>query len=163
MLVDQRVGTRELLRSIQEERARLEATLARLTGEQILAPGADGPWSVKDILVHISYWERDLLRRLSGQPPTDAPTDDVNERVFQANRARPLEAVMAEFDASYRALLARLVELSDEELNRPPFYRPWQARPLWRDVASETYEHYWEHTEPLRVWLAGAARGHRAA
>ncbi|HEV8634990.1 MAG TPA: DinB family protein [Chloroflexota bacterium] len=163
MLVDQRVGTRELLRSIQEERARLEATLARRTGEQILAPGADGPWSVKDILVHISYWERDLLRRLSGQPPTDAPTDDVNERVFQANRARPLEAVMAEFDASYRALLARLVELSDEELNRPPFYRPWQARPLWRDVASETYEHYWEHTEPLHFWLARAARGHHAA
>src|SRR5437867_9147809 len=63
MLVDRRITARELLHSIQEERARLEATLARLTGEQILAPGADGPWSVKDILVHISYWERDLLRR----------------------------------------------------------------------------------------------------
>jgi uncharacterized protein (TIGR03083 family) len=163
MLVESRVTARELLRSIQEERARLEATLARLTSEQILAPGVDGPWSVKDILVHISYWERDLLRRLAGQGSVHAPTGDVNERVFQANRARPLEAVMAEFDASFRALMTRLVELSDEELNRPPFYRPWQARPLWRDVASETYEHYWEHTEPLRVWLTRSGRGRRAA
>ncbi|HEY3079316.1 MAG TPA: DinB family protein [Chloroflexota bacterium] len=163
MVVDHRVTARELLRSIQEERARLEATLARLTAEQILAPGIDGPWSVKDILVHVSYWERDLLRRLCGHYSVDAPTDDINERVFQANRARPIAAVMAEFDASFRALMTRLVELSDEELNRPPFYRPWQVRPLWRDVASETYEHYWEHTEPLRVWLARSARGRRAA
>lgn len=163
MLVESRVTTRELLHAIQAERARFEATLARLTAEQILAPGADGPWSVKDIIVHISYWERDLLRRLSGQGRPGAPTDGVNERVFQANRASPLEVVMAEFDASYRALMSRLVELSDEELNRPPFYRPWQPRPLWRDVASETYEHYWEHTEPLRVWLAKTARGRRAA
>jgi uncharacterized protein (TIGR03083 family) len=163
MLVESRVTARELLRAVHEERARLEGLLARLTAEQIVAPGVDGPWSVKDILVHISYWERDLLRRLSGQGPIDAPTEDVNERVFRANRGRPLEAVMAEFDASFRDLRTRLAELSDEELNRPPFYRPWQARPLWRDVASETYEHYWEHTEPLRVWLARAARGQAPA
>ena len=97
---------RELLRTIREERARLESTLARLPTEQAAGVRAD-----------VAHWERHLLRRLGGGDEADP----------------------------YHALMTRLVELSDEELNRP-----CGSEPLWCLVAAVTYQHYWEHSEPLR-------------
>ena len=47
----------ELLNQIRTERGQLEETLARLTHAQMLLPGVDGEWSVKDALAHISTWE----------------------------------------------------------------------------------------------------------
>jgi hypothetical protein len=115
---------RELLRTIHDERARLESTLARVPAAQ-----------AAEVLARVGQWESDLLQRLGGVAP-----DGV---------------------ASYHALMSRLVELSDDDLNSPPRYRPWQEEPLWRDVAAITYEHYWEHTEPLRLRLARAARSRK--
>jgi uncharacterized protein (TIGR03083 family) len=163
VLVDQRVTLRELLRTIGDERARLDGTLARLTADQIQAAGLENGWSVKDILVHISFWERDLLNRLDGRISHYDEPAGLSESIVRARRGWTLAEVLDESGASYAELMARLVDLSDEELNRPPFYRPWLSRPLWRDIASETYEHYWEHTEPLRVWLARGARARRPA
>ena len=108
---------RELLRTVRDERARLEDTLARLPNDRAAAIRAD-----------IGHWERQLLRAL--RRPDDAEP--------------------------FHALMARLVELSDEELNRV-----WQGEPLWRHVAAVTYEHYWEHTEPLRLQLRSRKTGQR--
>jgi hypothetical protein len=115
---------RELLRTIHEERSRLESTLARVPAAQ-----------AAEVRTRVGHWESELLQRLGGAPPDAAD--------------------------SYHALMHRLVELSDDDLNSPPSYRPWQGEPLWRDVAAVTYEHYWEHTEPLRLRLARAARSRK--
>jgi hypothetical protein len=101
---------RELLRTIREERTRLESTLARLPAEQ-----------AADVLARVGHWERQLVRRLGGPDGSDP----------------------------YHALMSSLVELSDDDLNRSCGHEP-----LWRLVAAVTYEHYWEHSEPLRLQLA---------
>ncbi|MBU2611772.1 MAG: ClbS/DfsB family four-helix bundle protein, partial [Chloroflexi bacterium] len=66
----------ELLQRIRDERRALEETLARLTPDQMLQPGASGGWTVKDVLAHISAWKRRMISwtgsHLRGEPP-DVP------------------------------------------------------------------------------------------
>jgi len=44
----------ELLNQVRIERSRLDETLAHLTPTQMLLPGIDCEWSVKDVLAHSS-------------------------------------------------------------------------------------------------------------
>ncbi len=52
-----------LLAAIQAERTLLENLLATLTPAQWVQSGVVGQWSVKDVLVHLTLWERRLIQR----------------------------------------------------------------------------------------------------
>ena len=47
----------QLLDKIHQERERFEETIVKLTKDQMMEPGLEDGWSVKDILGHISVWE----------------------------------------------------------------------------------------------------------
>jgi hypothetical protein len=47
-----------LLGALQEERDLWSAILAQLDDSQISTPGVQDHWSVKDLLMHISVWDR---------------------------------------------------------------------------------------------------------
>ena len=47
-----------LINQLQMERSWIEGMLSELTGEQMEAPGVEGNWSVKDIIAHLTEWER---------------------------------------------------------------------------------------------------------
>ena len=78
---------------------KIERICFSLSEAEMLTPGVQGEWSVKDILVHLSAWEKYLLDRLSyvmtGQPPLyPAMTswDDVhrfNAQVYAENKDSP--------------------------------------------------------------------------
>ena len=122
----------------------------------MLAPGAEGEWSVKDILSHLSAWEKYLLDRLgmvmTGQPPLyPAMTnwDDVhrfNAQVYADNKDRPLTSVVIEFRSLYRGMMTVLEALSVDKLNQPYSYDfPDDALTLLQLIRVNTYEHYREH------------------
>jgi len=62
--LDEAMGKRELLSALTDERAHLSAMLARLDDSQMVTPGVQGNWSVKDILAHMSAWDRRGMRWL---------------------------------------------------------------------------------------------------
>ncbi len=151
----------ELLDRIFAERMAFEATLARLTPEQFLQAGVQGQWSVKDILAHISAWERRMVawmdEALAGGvpalPQTDAEVDALNAASYAGDRDKPLEQVMAESlrssDEAYQVAQAA----SAEDLEQAERF-PWrQGVGLWRMVAANTWWHYREHGEAIRAWL----------
>jgi uncharacterized damage-inducible protein DinB len=47
----------QLLRDIYTERRWLEKNLFALSAEEMIQPGVNGIWSVKDILAHLVAWE----------------------------------------------------------------------------------------------------------
>jgi hypothetical protein len=51
----------ELLDQILTERKWLEEVLATLSPDQMFLPGTSGGWTVKDVLAHISAWERRMI------------------------------------------------------------------------------------------------------
>jgi uncharacterized protein (TIGR03083 family) len=143
-----------LLERIRQTHRPLEVLVAPLTEAQLTQPGVNGEWTIKDVLAHITWWERHMLRRLrtgqsdvyrEGEDPRTS-TDQANAQVFAANRDRPLAAVLADFDATYREVLSALEHRPEDELAREDTFMA---------IGSDTFTHYPDHTAAIQSWLAG--------
>jgi len=146
----------ELLAEIDKEWISIERICAGLSEADMVAPGVEGEWSVKDILCHISTWEKYLLDRLgmvmTGEPPqypAMASWDDVhrfNAQVYADNKGRSLSSVFLEFRSLYRGVITVLEALSDTQLTQPYSYDfPDDNLTLLRLIRGNTCEHYREH------------------
>ena len=154
-----KITKRELLEQIRIERGLLEGTLARLTHAQMLLPGVDGNWNVKDALAHISTWERWMIRwtnsLLQGKKPDTPEPWDV-ERMNAGTYARvkelPLAEVLEEFRQSYWDSWALAESLNEEQL-QTIYPDTWPMGPLWTGVAANTNWHFKEHRTDIQNWL----------
>ncbi len=154
----------ELLDQIRTERGRLEETLARLTHPQMLLPGVDGEWSVKDTLAHISTWERWMIRwtnsLLRGEKP-DTPDpwdiDRMNAETYARVKELSLATVLEEFRQSYWDSLALAESLKEEQL-QTVYTDTWPMGPLRLGVAANTCFHYKEHRTDIQKWLKSKKR-----
>ncbi len=148
----------EILDQIRATHQPLEALLAQVDPGRMSEPGVNGDWSVKDVLAHLTWWEQHLLRRLrTGRDDLavegedgQSTTDRVNADVFAANRNRPLADVRADFDASYREVLAAIAAMADDALASDDVYE---------DISWDTFRHYPAHTTMLTAWLESSAHG----
>jgi hypothetical protein len=124
-------------------------------------PGVAGDWSLKDILVHLSIWEAELVRLLwqaeNGRKPDTAqtgpiPVDELNRRWYLENKGRPLPVAWKDFHAVRRQTIRRVGLLSEAALTEPDYFA-WQGgEPLAKWIASDTCEHESEHAEDIRAW-----------
>ncbi len=154
-----------LLDQIQSERGLLEETLARLTHAQMLLPGVDGDWSVKDALAHISAWERwmiDWTHSLGRgeKPDTPEPWDieKMNAGIYGRVKDIPLSRVLEEFRQSYWDSLALAESLSEDQL-QTVHAETWPLGPLWTGIAANTNWHYKEHRKDILKWLETQRKG----
>jgi hypothetical protein len=154
----------KLLEEIQIGRAELDALVGRLSDEQLCSPTLDGRRSIKDILVHISSWERRCAGWIDtslkgGTPERPEPgftweqMDELNELTFLAYRNKPLQDVMAESRQSFQRLMELVQSLSEEDLNDIHRFDWWYGRPITLPIAANSYEHYREHAEEIERWL----------
>jgi hypothetical protein len=146
----------ELLAEIDQEWTKIERICASLSEAEMLIPGVEGEWSVKDILCHISAWEKYFLDRLgyvmSGKHPlypVMTSWDDVhrfNAQVYVDNKDRPFSSVIIEFHSLYRSVMSVLESLDEEMLNKPYSYDfPDDALTLLQLIRANTFVHYREH------------------
>lgn len=147
----------ELLDRIGAERARWEALLAMVDEARMDEPGVAGEWSVKDIVAHITWHEREMvgmIRRhaLVGSGLWQLALDQRNAEIFKENKDRPLDDVLEESRAVHQQFLDALGTLSEEDLvdpgrfpGMPPDWRPWDV------VAGNSYEHYEQHMQDVRT------------
>ncbi|NPV66320.1 MAG: ClbS/DfsB family four-helix bundle protein [Anaerolineae bacterium] len=154
-----------ILARMADERAAFEQAIAGLNAEQMTVPQVMDTWTIKDILAHITAWERDLLNWLDMAqrgmtlpiPPGngwDAYIEEFNACTYAANRDRPLEDVLAEFDAIYTRLMDELRALPEDPAD--PLWAVWEGgQPPWRLLAT-FYGHYREHRLPIEAWRRGS-------
>jgi hypothetical protein len=146
----------ELLSELDREWAKVERTCAGMAESEMVAPGAQGDWSVKDVLAHISAWEKYLLDRLSyvmsghhPQYPVMTSWDDVhhfNAEVYTENKDRPLASVVIEFRSLYQGVVTVIQALNDDLLDQPYTYDfPDDHITLLQLIRANTTEHYREH------------------
>ena len=152
----------ELLHEIESGRKALDEALARLAPEQMQVDNAlYGAWSVKDLLVHLGFWEQraavifaalqhgDTVPNLLG----GTNLDEVNARAYAAGHALPLEQVQADEKAAYVFLL-RLTEVATEsDLFDADRFTWTQGRPFWEWLEGNSYGHYAEHMVALKEWV----------
>ncbi len=151
----------ELVERIRQGRQTLEAALAGLTPEQIQAIGPEG-WSIKDHLAHIAAWQRFLLGFMQGKLPYETlemeqdqfsglGLDEINAVLYERGRQKPVEAALADFQATYVEVLQALEELPEEGLQWP--YRAvdvGEQGALIEGIISNTYDHDLEHLGWIR-------------
>jgi len=150
----------QLLESIREEHSLLEMTLARLTHDQMLLPGVEGVWSIKDVLAHISAWERRMISwtgsHLRGEEPAVPlpwDVDRMNAETYAQVKDKPLADVLEEFRESYWDSLS-LAESISEEQYQTNYADTWPMGPLWTGIAANMNWHYKEHRMDIQKWLA---------
>jgi hypothetical protein len=157
----------ELLHWLQEQYQKWEALLDEIGPARMDEPGVNGDWSMKDIVTHLTGWNRWLVIRLQAaqrgesEPPPPWPAhlqaeDDINAWIYESNRERSLREVLEDTQQVHQHLVTVLEELPDDvriEKIEPAYYLVWvndQRFPI-----SEFFDHFRDDHEPdVRAWLA---------
>ena len=157
----ERANRQDLLAQIRADRARFDEIVDAVPPELLTEPILPGGWTVKDVLGHIAWGDREGIgmmraRALVGSPLWDRPQDERNEEVVRENRSRPLDEVMADYRAAFDEWMSAMEELTEEELNDPgrfsglaeriPGWLPWRV--LYDP------DHYRDHGDAIREALA---------
>jgi uncharacterized damage-inducible protein DinB len=114
-------------------------------------PRTPGDMSLRDILYHIAWYEREMvelirLRALVGSPWWTLPVDERNSNIKSEGEAVSLLQSWRMEQHMYAELLTQLQTLRDEEFEEARFFQemPFDWKP-WEVIASNTYEHFAEH------------------
>lgn len=157
-----------LLRKLETERERWETLLAGFEEAQLVAPMLPDQRSIKDVIAHLTAWQRQTVDRLEGalkdetpHPPEwpqdldeDDDVDQINEWIFQTYRPLPLAEVLQEWRQGFQQVLDLGAVLSEAALTNPGRY-PWLEGAPLSEVLAGVYEHHHdEHLLPLQEWLA---------
>jgi len=156
----------ELLTWLQEEYQQWQALLDQIGPERMEQPGVAAHWSIKDIIAHLTGWNRHLVARLQAaqqghpQPPPPWPAhlqdeDEINTWIYETNRERPVREILDETHQLFQQLLTVIKSLPDEvqiDHIEQKFHLVWVGDE--RFLVGEFFDHFHDDHEPdIRAWL----------
>ena len=156
------MNKKEMISALEKGRAEFLEIIESLSDEQMELPGVVGTWSVKDILVHLTRWEAEIIKFMwqtrRGIQPTTAhfdqfSVDETNERWFQESRNRTLNIVMSDFLGVRNQTVRRVKEVSQLELTNADLYSWLNGKPLWEWIAGDSFGHEAEHRAEIEAWM----------
>jgi uncharacterized damage-inducible protein DinB len=139
-----------------------EQALEAIPHEKLTEP-AVGEWSVKDLITHLTWYERQMVETLRERAVptseiTDLPRDQLNQQIFEQHRSQPLDEARRDQRLVQRQLLQAVEQLEDQDLNDPARIRGLPPeRKLWELLESRVWVHYMIHTEDLWAWTHQSA------
>ncbi len=154
---------------LRTERAQWNALLAQVGPNRMEIPGVEGTWSVKELVAHLTWYERavvDGARQITSTGTFTRPNDGLgmderNARIAAESRARPADEVLAEADDVFAQLLKVIATCPDDLLNNAKLLGLPDDVPPWMRVANNSYLHYQQHERSIRSWLAQHEPVHR--
>jgi hypothetical protein len=161
--VEEQTNKVALLEKMNCGYAAFQTLLAVLGEAQMTTAEVNDSWSIKDILTHLTAWQRAMVDRLHAaarnEKPalttdlTDEEIDRLNEQFYQEGKARPLAEALTDFRTTYLQIVEVVQALPWEDLADAHRFVWLNGIPLWRYVAGDTYEHYQEHIESIQEFL----------
>ncbi len=142
----------QLLKRLDKAWAGLKESYAELSDSRLTEPGVTGEWSVKDILAHVTTWEREALKYLpliiaGGRPPryvTYGGIDAFNAKMMEEKRGLSLSEVLRQLEETHGYLIDFVQRTPDAQFTRDTRFR--------RRLRLDTYSHYPEHAEAIWEW-----------
>ena len=155
----------QFIETLDRERTEWDALLARIPTQRLSESDVVGDWTVKDIIAHVTWHEREIVGLLQGRTLLMASAfwnlaqDERNQAIFDQNKDRSPEDVVREAERVYPGLRALIAEVSDKELIDPTHFEgmPGDWVP-WQIIAGNTFRHYRHHAADIHAWLEGATR-----
>lgn len=157
----------ELVQWLQQENQQWQALLDEIGTARMTQPGVNGDWSMKDIVAHLTSWQRKLVsdfqaaQRGEPEPPPPWGTqlqteDEINAWIYETNRGRSVQEVLGETDQVFQQLIAAIHALPDDfrfEYIEPKFNLVWVGDK--RFAIGEFFHHFEDdHESDVRAWLA---------
>jgi hypothetical protein len=139
----------DLLQKMSRNWLTLRRAIDALSEEQMTRSNTVGQWSVKDILAHITAWDRVVIGHIEAAENGEPPRRFSREEVDAFNR----EVIDETVDYDLADVMEDLNETHDELMSLIETTRAL-TKDLIRPVA---YEHYTEHAAELRE-LARSSR-----
>ena len=127
-------------------------------------PGVNDNWSMKDIVAHLTGWNRWLVVRLQAaqrsepEPPPPWPAylqteDEINAWIYESNQGRSVREVLDESQQVFLQLFSVIEGLPAEVRIEPEWRLVWLEDK--RFPAGELSDHFHDDHEPaIRAWLA---------
>jgi hypothetical protein len=107
----------------------------------------DDNWSVKDLVAHTLFWDAesltDIHRWRSGLPGVTNDWQGMNDENHAAHKDRPYDLLRVEMHMMHEVVRNTIADLPDE-----------LADELIERIADDTWDHYDDHTQQIRAWLA---------
>lgn len=153
-----------LLETLRTKRAEWDAAVSEVPPNRLTEPGVAGHWSVKDIVSHLTYYERWMADRIHEQLrgenfiPTEIdmiPSIDArNNRIYEQTKDLPLETVLADSRQTFQRLIEGVEAHTEAFLTEP---QQFEGAPepiiVWKMLRSEVYNHYALHIPSIKAWL----------
>ena len=167
VLVSEAITKDKLLAILHEKRAEFDEAVAAVPQDQMTIPGVDGKdgeWSLKDVIAHLTYYERWMADRMHEQlrgevyQPTEWDMMHFDERnilIYQKFRDHPLPDVLAASRQAFADIIAGVEAHTEAFLTEPQqFHGMPQPILVWDMLRSEVYDHYRQHIPAIKKWLA---------
>lgn len=147
---------------LRAERTQWNALLAQVGPSRMEIAGVEGTWSVKELVAHLTWYERAIVEgaqqvlstgTFTRRRPAGVGLDEMNARIAAESHAQSLSDVLAEADDVFRQLLAVVEACPQDILNDPRHLGLPEDMMPWMGVANNSYAHYREHEAALRAWL----------
>lgn len=162
----------ELLHWLQEEYRQWQDLLAAIGSSRMEQPGADGHWSIKDLVAHLTGWQYRLnshigaAHRNEPEPPPPWPAhlqsdDEINGWIYEANHERPTSAVLADSQQMFQQLFTVMQALPADVRTETVIAGGKEYYVVWlgdkRFPPGEFFYHFRDDHEPaIRAWLERA-------
>lgn len=153
----------ETAHPVADLRAARRDMLAALQGyspSDMLLPGREGEWCIRDVLVHIAAWLRELTKMIPdlaalgyqrGEPFDPGPDwSRWNAAEIAPYRSLRPEAALAGFATAHARLLEAVSPFDDEALQRPGITRFGQRTSGWQLLLDEAH-HEREHAARIAL------------
>jgi hypothetical protein len=152
----------ELIQAIVAAREEWDALISKIPHDRLSEPVAPGEWSIKDIIAHITEYDRhlglDLALRLQKPPQLwldDLSLDDFNARLHEQIAGREPDDILLDSLQVYWEMVKEVKLQSEEYLFGTHHVEgvPYDIIPH-RMLKSESYGHYRDHFPAIQAWIA---------
>jgi hypothetical protein len=150
------ITKKEFVSRVKTTHLEYETLLSDLSKEQMLQPHTCGEWSVKDVIAHITWHEREMVgilrhKALIGSEMWNGPLEKRNKAIHAQYKDQQLAGILTEARDVFHDLLKLLEDLNDQDLLDPSHFREMPDDWLpWQVIASNTYDHYPDHVADIR-------------
>ena len=157
----------ELLNWLGEEYQQWEALLDQIGPALMDRSGVNGDWSMKDIVAHLTGWNRWLVirtqavQRGESEPSPPWPShleseDEINAWIYESYRGRMVYEILDETHQGYQQILAVIESLPEDvriDYIEPKFFLLWVGDERFH--VGEFFDHFHDdHESDVRAWLA---------
>jgi hypothetical protein len=152
----------ELLEAMRTARNEWDTLIAEVPHRRLSEPAASGRWSVKDVIAHVTEYDRwlalGLAMRLQAPPRIwldDLSLDEFNAVLHQQILDRKPAEVLSDSNGIFRDLIKEVEAHSEAYL-----FGTHRVQGVSYDVMpskllkSESYGHYYDHIPAIRAWLS---------